>query len=669
MKKLAFLFLLCFIISLYTSAQRPKVKFGDVTAAELQKKVYGLDSNANAVVLYDYCTAKYEGDNKSDFNVLYKFHKRIKLLNKNAFDLATVTIGLYNGNQMEEKVEKLEAVTYTLENGVVVTHKLDKSSIFKDKLSNKYNVQKFTLPNLSEGCIIEYSYTLVSPFSRDLKDWYFQGGNPVLWSEYDVTIPSVFNFITLRQGYQPFVIDTVSVSSDTYNILIPGSTAAERSEVVNFKTNTYHSTWAMQNLPALKREDFTTTLQNHVAKIEFQLASLRYPNSPERPFMRTWPQVAEELMKSESFGADLNGRNGWMTDEINKIVGSEKSDLGKAKKVFAYIRDNFKCTDYSATILSASIKKIFQAKAGNVADINILLTAMLKHMNYEAFPALLSTKDHGISYEAYPILSKFNYVICKLTLDTTSYLLDASQSKIGFGKLPEECYNGSARIISSVPLLIPLSASSLKEEKLTSVTLNKDEKGGLSGFLATNLGYYESTDLREKLIKTSQADYFKDIQKGYSAETIVENGEIENLNELEETVLIKYGLKLSNFEEDIVYFNPMMAEAYKTNPFKSAQRYYPVEMPYASKETYLLNLEIPDGYKVEELPKSVRVNYNEDEGKFEYIISQSKTHVQMRCTIIMNKAFFLPDEYENLRSFYAYIVKKQGEQIVFKKIK
>jgi hypothetical protein len=37
--------------------------------------------------------------------------------------------------------------------------------------------------------------------------------------------------------------------------------------------------------------------------------------------------------------------------------------------------------------------------------------------------------------------------------------------------------------------------------------------------------------------------------------------------------------------------------------------------------------------------------------------------------LLMKKATFLPDDYETLREFFGHVVKKQAEQIVFKKIK
>ncbi len=40
----------------------------------------------------------------------------------------------------------------------------------------------------------------------------------------------------------------------------------------------------------------------------------------------------------------------------------------------------------------------------------------------------------------------------------------------------------------------------------------------------------------------------------------------------------------------------------------------------------------------------------------------------MRVHLKLDKAFFPVDEYSTLRDFFAYVVKKESEQIVFKKI-
>jgi len=91
-------------------------------------------------------------------------------------------------------------------------------------------------------------------------------------------------------------------------------------------------------------------------------------------------------------------------------------------------------------------------------------------------------------------------------------------------------------------------------------------------------------------------------------------------------------------------------------------------MPYSLDEIYALRLEIPKGYKVDELPKSNRVNLADNMGYFEYLTGNEDGMVQLRTRIKINKAFFQPEDYEMLRAFFDLIVKKQTEQIVFKKL-
>jgi Domain of Unknown Function with PDB structure (DUF3858) len=141
------------------------------------------------------------------------------------------------------------------------------------------------------------------------------------------------------------------------------------------------------------------------------------------------------------------------------------------------------------------------------------------------------------------------------------------------------------------------------------------------------------------------------------------------LNNLDEPVQIRYNINFNNFNEDIVYFNPMLAEATKDNYFKSAQRHYPVEMPYTFDEVYILNMEVPAGYVIDELPKSARVNLNDGDGMFEYLVSESSGRIMLRSRIKINRATFHPADYEALRGFFDHVVKKHAEVIVFKKKK
>jgi hypothetical protein len=91
-------------------------------------------------------------------------------------------------------------------------------------------------------------------------------------------------------------------------------------------------------------------------------------------------------------------------------------------------------------------------------------------------------------------------------------------------------------------------------------------------------------------------------------------------------------------------------------------------MPYTIDETFVLTMDVPSGYVVDELPKQIMAKYDE-EGKsfFEYRIQQSGNTISLRSRIKLARALYEPDEYYGLREFFNMVVKKHSEQIVFKK--
>ena len=658
---------LFFLVAAPLHAQRPKIKFGDVKAEDFNLKAYPIDTGASGIIISDIGASTYEADNGGGFNVMFKRHTRIRLLKRTSFDEATISIPLYYASTLEEKLIKIEAVTINLENGQLVETKLDKNSIFLDKVNNHYNVKKFTMPNLKEGCIIDVQYTVQSPYERDLKTWYFQNDLPTLYSEYTTAVPAIYDFVVLNQGYHPFSAKTQKSVPATFNIVVPSINPGARSDRFTFTTEVNNRTWAMENVPFLRKEDFTTTLLNHIAKIEFQLSSIRYPDQPVRPVMNNWISASTMLMERSDFGENVV-KNGWCAEELKSIVPNKELTFEAAQKIFTYVRDNFTCNSHSALFTRSPLKKVFQAKSGNVAEINLLLTALLAKQGFEVHPVVLSTRDNGKAYELYPILDKLNYVVCQLKFNDENFLLDASHSRLGFGKLHSDCYNGYARVIDHSPFLINLEADSLVERKFTSVVLINKQTAGMEGSFKAEFGANESYNLRETLSKKSEEEYFKTYKTALPTEFNVNTPVFDSIKNPNASASLQFKLDFDMAGEDIIYFNPLIKDGFKENPFKSSERLYPVEMEAAMDRTYLLRMDVPKGYKVDELPKSVRVMYNEDEGMFEYIFAKTDDLIQLRCRLKLVKATYLPEDYESLRDFFAFVVKKQSEQIVFKKL-
>lgn len=656
------------LVSTLILAQKEKlnVKFGKVTVDDF-KIENNIDSGASALILFDIGSTEFVANSTGWFSTNYKRHKRIKILDKKGFEAANMQILLFHRGNDRERVMDLMGYTFNLENGSIVETKLEKKSIFEDKYDKNNDAKKFTFPAIKEGSIIDYTYTIQSDFIFNLQPWHFQGEYPCLWSEYETRIPDFFNYVVLAQGYLPFNIKTTDSRPETFRVNVNANSSGA-SNYSTIPAQTYYNRWVIKNVVPLKEESYTSTLRNHISKIEFQLSQIRFPDNPVREIMGNWFKASQSLMEDEEFGLPLTKNNNWLDDDLKTITAGATDKLEKAQKIFAFVRDNFTSTG-GGMYFNAPIREVFKQRKGNDGSINLLLTAMLKHEQIEAMPLILSTKSHGYAHNLYPLMDRYNYVVSLLTIDSTTYLLDASTPRLGFGKLNADCYNGSARIIKlPAAELVELNADDLVENEVTSIFIQNGEKNEMSATVTNFLGYYQSMNLRDKLSNTKTEDYFKELAKRYSFEAKIENGNIDSLKLYDYPIKVTYDMKFKN-EEDIIYFTPQLTGAWKNNPFKAEKRLYPVEMPYVINETFVLTMEIPSGYKVDELPKSTRVMFNENEGMFEYIIKANEETLQFKSKISLTKANFTPEDYETLRDFFGFIVKKQAEQVVFKKIK
>jgi len=288
-KRLLIASLCILLLQNYLSAQdKLNIKFGKIAPEDFDLSKNKVDTGASAVIIADIGNTSFIGNAKGDFSLIFKRFKRIKIINRNGYDVAKESIYVYANGADEEKLTDLKAVTYNLENGKVTETKLDEKSIFTDKIDKYRSKKKFTLPAVKEGSIIEMAYTIKSDFYTRLRSWNFQWEYPCLWSEYQVTIPQFFHYVGLTQGEdQSFFIKTSKDVTANYTVREPGGSG--RDEIYNIMGSAVENRWVRKDVAPLKEENFTTTMKNHVSRIEFQLHYVQFGESGERhDYMGNW---------------------------------------------------------------------------------------------------------------------------------------------------------------------------------------------------------------------------------------------------------------------------------------------------------------------------------------------------------------------------------------------
>ncbi|MEO7046976.1 MAG: DUF3857 domain-containing protein [Ferruginibacter sp.] len=655
-------------------AQKIPVNFGKVNPEDFNIKSSLIDSNTNAVIIADQGDVSFEGNDHGWFTYVFKRNCRILFLNTKAIDLATVKLYFHKDEENKQKLDKVSATTYNLQDGKVVQTKLNTDDIFEEKIDKNRSLKKFTLSAVKAGSIIEYSYTIKSDYIYFLPEWKFQSEYaPTLWSDYKVDIPGLLSYNSSSQSFQEYYINESGKGFKSFNIRrkkeLGGYAGTSQESLIVSAPMTIHR-WVKKDVPEFANEQFLFSPGNYVEKISFQLYDT-YDGEAHHKVSDSWQTLAGELLKREDFGLEFNNNYGWLDDILKNIIHPNDNLMQQAKKIYYYVQQNYTCTDEDNFFIKTDLKDVVRKKSGTVGDINLLLLAILKKAGIVASPVVLSTTDYGRNSAENPRLDQLNYVIDRVELDNKNYMLDATIPFLPFGFLPAKCYNGSARMISENSAEIILEADSLNEiDQKNVIIINADK--GIEGSYTNISGFYNSIKIRNHIVKDGIEDYKNQFKKSMPEDFKLYNIEIDSLRNNDQTIVQKMDFNIPSsmfIDNDIVYFNPVLTAALTKNPFAAAKRKFNVEMPYPITETYNFSMEIPKGYRVDELPKSVKVKLNDSEGVFIYSISVNDNTIRLFCKTILYKTKFITEDYETLRNFYSYKVKKEAEQIVFKKIK
>lgn len=256
----------CFIPGLAQDAL-PPVSLADVTA-----RTYPADTNAVAVILSDFCEMRLADNDVSGFE--YKRSLRIKILKESGYRWADVTIPYFsNGYRGREFVRKIKGRTFNAaESGGIRVTPLTDEGVFEEKRNEEEYVKHFTLPDVREGSVIEYSYSFLSEFVY-LEDWIFQREIPVVRSECRLLLGVEYPYkITLLS---PFPLAEEEAKSTGLGI---------------------RYRWAMTNIPAFQTEPYTASIRDNLARIQFRSAR------QDGGYNKTWEELDRQLTEHRSFG-------------------------------------------------------------------------------------------------------------------------------------------------------------------------------------------------------------------------------------------------------------------------------------------------------------------------------------------------------------------------------
>ena len=666
MKKLLLIYLVLNIQGL--TAQ--DYDFGKVSKEEILEKYNSSDSSAAATYLYKYRKSYFNYYQNEGFELVTEIHERVKVYNKDGFDYATKKINLFKDGSDEEKITELKAFTYNLVEDKIEESKLKGDGEFDLELSKYYDQKTFTLPNVREGSVIEYKYKIRSPFISIVDDFKFQHDIPIKKLVAIFEVPEYFYFNVNVRGFMSVVPKVETLNDDiTFNTKSRSGGSNYTASKTTFNTSKIsyrknRSLYEMTDVPALKSEPFVNNIDNYRSSVKYELSYTKFPDSPITYYSTTWEDVVKTIYKSTNFGSELN-RTGYFDQDLEALLMNITDPSEKISKIFDFVKSRVKWNGYYGKYTDIGVKQAYKDGSGNVAEINLMLTSMLRSIGLNANPVLISTRDNGIPI--FPTREGYNYVISGVKLANEIILLDATSGYSTPNVLPLRALNWEGRMINNDGGSVMVNLYP-KDPARESVYLNVElsDNGDMLGEIRSVKTGHDGMYYRTEYNGGKVEEYLEKLENKYGGME-VSDFRVSNSMDLAQPVSESYKFELDSQAEiigDRMYFSPLFFLRTKENPFKLEKREFPVDFGYPSENKYRIGIIIPEGYVVETLPESAFLQLPDDLGSFIFNITTTGNQVQLLVNIKMNESILSPVYYETLKEYFKIMLAKTNEKIV-----
>ena len=643
-----------------------KVKFGKFSEAELALEEYASQPDAEAVILFDKGELWMDYDaTTGGFEMVMERHLRTKVLKASGTDYGDFSVLLENSanSSAKEEVVSVRGVVVNMESGKPVETKLERQSIYREKISDRLDRFTISFPQVKEGSIIDLKYTYKSDYLYNLPTWYFQRRIPTDYSHFSAVIPEYFYYNLDMKGYASESL-TESVVAESGNRTINISTGGQ--EPLNFATRGYR--WTAVEVPGMRAESFAPSVHNYFFRVDFELASVNFPGQYGTQYSLSWDNVAETYRESVTLRSYLNPRKD-VQELAQEWVGGAESELEKIVAIYEQTKERFEWSGAYRILPGQTPAEMLKTSSGSSAELNSFLVSALRAAGLKAFPVLASTRENGYLSLTRPSLSQFNHqlVFVGFNEDQSYMLLDATHRVVPAPLLPTADLNDRGRIITEEgSTWIDLQAPASRKVAIQ-FQIKIADAGSCEGSIKYKASDYAALSDRLEAQTEAGIDDVLAERYGYPLGELEVQGFGDPYSDLEISSSVQVTDEIMQ-TEDLMYIPSILATHYSENPLKAEERVLPIDFEVPQDYVYVMSLELPEGIMVEELPESASFALPEGKGRYSIRYTEMNGNVQVIEKLSFPTTFFNVTDYAALKSFFDLVIEQQQNMVVLKKV-
>ena len=650
---LFFLVALCAGLTVNAQDDYKKYSYGDVKVADRELMSVPSDTSAEAYVLYDLLRLEMVQDSDGRPMLQEYRHRQVKLLRESSFDRADVELPYYRDS---EKISSINAQIHLPDGSTI---KVPCRDMIREKYDDDRDIWRFTFPGVTEGAILEYTWTTTDKGITIPSRYYFQEDIPVRWAEYRATLPEYFNYVSLSNATN----HTVSEVNQENGVF------GGRTLIVS------KIRWAFGDLPAYKDQPYVNNFRDFIPHVRLQLASVRYPNQAIQKVFSDWQETAKDLDDYNEFGRAYRTRGNYskVWREVQPQLAAATTETEKMTLLYNYVAGRISWNGDYSIMSERTPNKVFDAAQGTSGELSMMLLALLREAGIEAQPVLVPLRNSGSPLELYPLMSQFQHLMVVATVDGKEVLLDPNTISRPPGLPRYNALNGRAFVANPKnPHWIDVTVPRATQIIMAKVALDDTGMGEVD--VQSRLNSYYAFQGRNRIeemeedaelpLVVSMIDVFPELEVvSHEVKDEAEMSGPLNLN-------MKLRVPMGQAIDDYLYVQPILCPVLDKALADVETRLYPVDFGNPWTERYITDITIPAGYVVEELPKSIRMK-SEDGSLTCTMAAEDKGNnlISVNFSVSVGRTVFKPEEYQLLQSMFESIIEMQESTIILKKAK
>lgn len=568
---------------------------------------------------------------------------RVKIYNKdNAGDFLDHQISLYDsGKSLRETLTNLKAYTYNYENGKTVSTKVERDEKFASKEDKKYTITKFAFPNVKNGSIVEYSYTIYTPYVGSMQRILIEDEVPVRYVEYVFDTAKPLGYSINYKG------DVVPTFRDTGLKTLYGNDY----QIYRF---------GYANVPPFKDEKYVLNNNNYKTGIKAELNSTMIRNEL-KSYALSWKDISKRLYEDENFGDELKKGNlvkNLLPEDIKSIP--VKND--RARAVLRFVQKNYTWDKSDDVKTDKGLRNLISTKVGNTAELNLFLILLLRSADIPAEPLVLATTKRGILTGYLPSLAQLNFVAASYIDADKFTILDATSKQSDLNMISPRALNYTGFYMpkddaKQINIFYPETSKTL-----LTVDAKMNPDGTFEGrfsdrdtklyAMMVNESYLDD---KEKYIKSYKDEYkfpYTNFKQG-----VQENNDFEtSFDFTADTFTDVLGSKL--------VFNPLLFLYTQNHNFNQKEpRKAPLEFYSAFDRIKKVTITIPENYVFENVPKSKKFRTDDDALSYSYVVTQEANKLTVETTVKVDDSVFPKEYYPAFTQIYDNITKMEAQVV------